>query len=125
MPANCSCARIYLAKKKAKVRFQAFSSFPPSTRDLALVVDETASAESVRRDVEAAAKTAVGSAFALESVAIFDLYTGTGLPAGKKSLAFALRFRSLERTLKDDEVNAVFTAIQQTLTAGGKYTVRS
>jgi phenylalanyl-tRNA synthetase beta chain len=115
----------FLAKKKARVRFQAFSSFPPSTRDLALVADETAAAETVRRDVEAAAKAAVGNAFALESVSVFDFYTGTGLPAGKKSLAFALRFRSLERTLKDDEVNAVFTAIQQTLTAGGKYTVRS
>ncbi len=115
----------YLAKKRARTRFQPFSSFPPSTRDLALVMDEAVSAESVRRDVEAAAKAAAGVAFAIESVSIFDLYTGTGLPAGKKSVAFALRFRSLERTLKDDEVNAVFTQVQQTLTEGGKYTVRS
>jgi len=40
-------------------------------------------------------------------------------------LAFALRFRSLERTLKDDEVNTVFTAVQQNLNGAGKYTVRA
>jgi phenylalanyl-tRNA synthetase beta chain len=115
----------FFAKTKSRPRFQAFSAFPPTTRDLALVMDAAASAESVRREVEAAAKAAVGGAFAVESVAIFDLYTGTGLPAGKKSLAFALRFRSLERTLKDDEVNAVFGKIQQAVTADGKYVVRA
>ena len=115
----------FLAKVKTRGRFAPFSSYPPTTRDLALVVDDTASAESVRREVEAAARAAVGTAFAVESVSLFDLYTGTGLPTGKKSLAFALRFRSLDRTLKDDEVNAVFTAIQQTLTADRKYSVRS
>jgi len=115
----------FFATTKTRPRFQPFSAFPPTTRDLALVVDEAATAESVRREIETTAKSAVGSAFAVESVTAFDLYTGTGLPAGKKSVAFSLRFRSLERTLKDDEVNAVFTEIQETLTAGGKYTVRS
>jgi len=115
----------FLAKAKTRARLQAFSAFPPTTRDLALVVDETASAESVRRDVEVATKAAAGTTFAVESVSIFDLYTGTGLAAGKKSLAFALRFRSLERTLKDDEVNTVFTAVQQNLNGAGKYTVRA
>jgi phenylalanyl-tRNA synthetase beta chain len=114
-----------LAQTKPRARFQPFSAYPPTTRDLALVVDETASAESVRREIECAARAATGSAFAIESVTIFDLYTGAGLPAGKKSVAFALRFRSLERTLKDDEVNAAFATIQQALTVGGKYAVRS
>ncbi|HVU38815.1 MAG TPA: phenylalanine--tRNA ligase subunit beta [Opitutales bacterium] len=115
----------FLAKQKIKVRFQPFSSFPTSTRDLALVVDETAAAETVRRDVEAAAKAATAGAFAVESVTIFDLYQGEGLPPGKKSLACALRFRSLERTLKDDEVNTVFAKVQQAVTTDGKYAVRS
>jgi len=115
----------FLAQSKTRARFQNFSAYPPTTRDLALVVDDATPAETVRREVETAARAAVGSAFTLESVTIFDLYTGAGLAAGKKSLAFALRFRSLDRTLKDDEVNAAFTAIQQSLTAGGKYAVRS
>ena len=115
----------FLARSHARPRLQPFSAYPPSSRDLALVVDATASAESVRRDVEAAARAAVKPPVAVESVAVFDLYTGTGLPEGKKSLAFALRFRSLERTLTDEEVNAAFTALQQSLTASSKYTIRA
>jgi phenylalanyl-tRNA synthetase beta chain len=139
----------FLAQSKTRGRCQPFSAYPPTTRDLALVVDEATPAEAVRREVESAARAAVGTIFAVESVMIFDVYGGirtqafdkvkkTGesfnlasdykelsVPHGKKSLAFALRFRSQERTLKDDEVNAVFTAIQQTLTAAGKYAVRS
>jgi phenylalanyl-tRNA synthetase beta chain len=119
----------FLATPRARPRLQPFSAYPSSSRDLALVVDSAASAESVRRDVEAAARAAVtlldSRAVAVESVALFDLYTGAGLPDGKKSLAFALRFRSLERTLTDDEINAAFTALQQTLTASGRYVIRA
>ena len=42
-----------------------------------------------------------------ESVDLFDCYTGKGVPEGKKSLAFNLVYRSPERTLTDDEVEAV------------------
>jgi phenylalanyl-tRNA synthetase beta chain len=115
----------FLAQSRPRPRLQPFSAYPPSSRDLALVVDATAPAESVRRDVEAAARAAVKPPVAVESVNVFDLYTGAGLPDGKKSLAFALRFRSLERTLTDDEVNAAFTMLQQTLTATGRYAIRA
>ena len=39
------------------------------------------------------------------------MYRRAGLPEGSKSLAYALRFRSNERTLQTDEVNKVFDAI--------------
>ena len=39
----------------------------------------------------------------LESVRVFDLYTGAPIPAGRKSLAFALRFRAPDRTLTEAE----------------------
>ena len=52
-----------------------------------------------------------GAAFELESCEIFDIYGGAGLPEGSKSRAYALRFRSNERTLQTDEVNKVFDAI--------------
>ena len=52
-----------------------------------------------------------GADFELESCEIFDIYRGAGLPEGSKSLAYALRFRSNERTLQTDEVNKVFDAI--------------
>ena len=56
---------------------------------------------------------------------VFDVYAGKGLPEGKKSLAFALSFRSAERTLTDDEVNAVFAKVQQEIAADGSVSVRA
>ena len=100
------------ARKKAAEKFKAFSAFPPSSRDLAVVVEESESAQNVTNDILKIAKQALkGAAFELESCEIFDIYRGAGLPEGSKSLAYALRFRSNERTLQTDEVNKVFDAI--------------
>ena len=56
---------------------------------------------------------AVGKAFDLEEVGVFDVYTGPNLPPGRKGLTFSLVFRSPERTLTDDKVNAAFQRIQE------------
>lgn len=104
--------------------YQAFSTMPASHKDLALVVDSCLLAEHVRSELEAVAKKATGDAFALETVKVFDVYQGQGLPENKKSLAFSLRFRAADRTLKDEEVNKVFDTIQKEITAEGKYAVR-
>jgi phenylalanyl-tRNA synthetase beta chain len=45
-----------------------------------------------------------GASDLLESVRLFDVYTGTQIGEGKKSLAFSLRFRASDRTLSADEV---------------------
>ena len=47
-----------------------------------------------------------GAGDLLESVALFDIYRGSQIPAGKKSCAFALRFRAPDRTLTDAETAA-------------------
>ena len=70
------------------------------------------------------ARAAVGNAFALETVSAFDVYTGPGVPEGKKSLAFSLVFRAADRTLTDDEVNAAFTKIQDQLGQTTPYQIR-
>ena len=115
-----------LAGVSSRKRYQPFSLFPAALRDLALVVDDGRHAEDVRRELLKAARAATnGAAFAVESVQVFDVYQGKGLPEGKKSLAFSLSFRSAERTLTDDEVNAVFAKIQQTVSADGTMTVRA
>jgi len=88
------------------------------------VVDAAVPAEDVRRTLARTATSVVGDAFAVEQVAVFDVYQGRGLPEGKKSLAFSLVFRAADRTLTDDEVNAVFAKIQQDVTADGRITVR-
>ena len=96
----------------ARRRYSDFSLLPASLRDIALVVDASTPSSEVQKTLAKFARAAVGNAFSLETVSAFDVYTGTGVPEGKKSLAFSLVFRSAERTLTDDEVNAVFQKVQ-------------
>ena len=84
-----------------------FSSYPLAKEDVALVVDETVAAA----DVEAALREGAGPL--LESIRLFDVYTGEQVGAGKKSLAFALRFRAPDRTLKEGESSAARDAAVQ------------
>lgn len=115
----------HLTAASARRRYQNFSLQPAALRDLGLVVDAGRHAEEVRQQLLKVAYACAGSAFAVESVEVFDVYQGAGLPAGKKSVAFALSFRSAERTLTDDEVNAVFARIQQDVVAEGSVSVRT
>ena len=100
------------ARKKSAEKFRAFSPFPPSPRDLAVIVEESEPAKLVVDDiVKIAGQKTKGAGFELESCAIFDIYRGKGVPEGFKSLACALRFRSNDRTLQTEEVNGVFDAV--------------
>ena len=69
-------------------------------------------------------RAAAGNTFALESLAVFDLYQGKGLPEGTKSLAFSLVFRAPDRTLTDEEVNAAFTKIQTDVVQSTGFIIR-
>lgn len=114
-----------ITAEAARRRFSDFSLFPAALRDLALVVDLATPAAEVQKALAKSARMAAGTAFAIESVEVFDVYQGKGLPDGKKSLAFSLRFRSAERTLTDDEVNAAFTKLQADIAADGRFSVRA
>ncbi|MFT3782765.1 MAG: phenylalanine--tRNA ligase subunit beta [Nibricoccus sp.] len=113
-----------LASAEAHRRYQPFSLFPAALRDLALVVDQNLLASEVQKTVAKLARAAAGSAFALESIDVFDVYQGKGLPEGKKSLAFSLVFRAADRTLTDDEVNTAFNKLQADITASTAYQIR-
>ncbi|MEV0735658.1 phenylalanine--tRNA ligase subunit beta [Streptomyces sp. NPDC050549] len=77
------------------------STFPVATQDVALVVD----ASVPHADVEAALREGAGEL--LESIRLFDVYDNAAqLGEGKKSLAYALRFRAADRTLTVDEASA-------------------
>ncbi|GAA1012927.1 phenylalanyl-tRNA synthetase subunit beta [Streptomyces sp. F-3] len=77
------------------------STFPVATQDVALVVDKAVPAA----DVEAALREGAGEL--LESIRLFDLYENAEqLGEGRKSLAYALRFRAPDRTLTVDEASA-------------------
>jgi phenylalanyl-tRNA synthetase beta chain len=79
----------------------AVSRFPSSDIDLALVVADDVPADLVADALGAAAGEL------LESVALFDVYRGPGIGEGARSLAFRLRFCSLDHTLTDDEVGVL------------------
>ncbi|GHF21217.1 phenylalanine--tRNA ligase subunit beta [Streptomyces griseoluteus] len=79
----------------------AISTFPVATQDVALVVDKPVPAA----DVEAALREGAGEL--LESIRLFDVYENPEqLGEGRKSLAYALRFRAADRTLTVDEASA-------------------
>jgi phenylalanyl-tRNA synthetase beta chain len=76
------------------------SHHPLAKEDVALVVDDTVPAA----EVEQALRTGAGEL--LESIRLFDVFTGPQVGEGKKSLAFALRFRAPDRTLTEAETGA-------------------
>ena len=75
------------------------STFPVVKEDIALVVDEAVTVAELTDAVR------VGAGELLESLALFDVYRGAPVPAGQKSVAFALRFRAPDRTLTDAEAS--------------------
>jgi phenylalanyl-tRNA synthetase beta chain len=77
------------------------SRFPSSDIDLAFEVAETCAAA----EVEAVLRAAAGPL--LVSLRLFDVYRGAPVPAGSRSLAYALRFQAADRTLTDDEIAEV------------------
>src|SRR5690606_8724756 len=77
-----------------------FSAMPVAKEDVALIVDADVPASAV----EAALREGAGEL--LESIRLFDVYTGDPIPEGRKSLAFALRFRAPDRTLTEAEAAA-------------------
>lgn len=81
-----------------------FSTHPVAKEDIALVVPNEVSAEAVRWSLM------VGAGDLLESVTLFDVYSGDQVAPGSKSLAFALRFRAPDRTLEADEIAAARNA---------------
>lgn len=94
-------------------RYQPVAMTPAALRDIALVVDEKLPAADVQKALAKLARAALPNTFALETVDIFDVYQGKGLPEAKKSLAFSLTYRAPDRTLTDDEVNTAFTKLQE------------
>ncbi|WP_114422581.1 phenylalanine--tRNA ligase subunit beta [Nocardioides houyundeii] len=88
---------VLISHATSVVQAPRFSSFPVAKEDVALVVD----AEVPAAAVEEALREGAGEL--LESVRLFDVYTGDQVGPGRKSLAFALRLRASDRTLKEGE----------------------
>ncbi len=83
--------------------------FPAVERDLAVVVSEGVPAAAVLATIDSAGREL------LESVTAFDEYRSAQLGEGVRSIAFALTFRSPERTLTDSEVDLLMASIRSRL----------
>ena len=81
------------------------SRFPASRRDLALLVDESVSAQALQDSIRAHAGEL------LREVWLFDVYRGQGVAAGQKSLAFGLNLQDFSRSLTDQAVEEVMSSI--------------
>ena len=79
--------------------------FPASARDLALLCDDSLPVLTM----EKAIKNAAGKI--LEKVELFDVYKGSQIQQGKKSVAFNITMRAADRTLTDEEVGAAMSRI--------------
>ena len=82
-----------------------------------VVIPAKLSAGQVEQVLNESARKRVGEEMVLESVQVFDIYEGPGLPDGHRSIACKLSFRHPDRTLNDKEVNTVFQLIQNDLDA--------
>lgn len=92
----------------AETVYRPLPRYPATTRDLALLCDETRTVLSLQRVIS----EKLGEI--LEQIELFDVYQGAQVPEGKKSVAFTLRMRSKTGTLTDEETE---TAIQRALKA--------
>ena len=75
-------------------------NFPPASRDLGFIVNITVTHKQISECLQNFTKRKH-----LQSWQLFDIYQGDNIPAGKKSLAYKLNFRSANKTLKDKEVD--------------------
>jgi phenylalanyl-tRNA synthetase beta chain len=80
-------------------QFCPLSKFPDVSRDSALLLDEAVNAADVIEIVKRSKSKLI------DDITLFDLYTGSGIPEGKKSLALRIRYRDQAKTLTEDEVN--------------------
>ncbi len=114
LPARSSAVELDLealiAAGPESITAERFSSYPVAKEDVALIVPAGVAAAEVQEAL------VEGAGQLLESIRLFDVYTGEQIGEGKKSLAFALRFRAPDRTLKENEVaDARQAAVQVTV----------
>ncbi len=96
--------------------YRPLPKFPAATRDIAVVCDKAVTVGALEDCIRKGAKGGL-----LKDVALFDIYTGTGIPEGKKSVAFNLTLRADDRNLTaeeaDGEVKEILALLKSELDA--------
>jgi phenylalanyl-tRNA synthetase beta chain len=99
----------FIASAGSPASFCALSRFPDVSRDSALLLDAAVPADRILQLL------ARNRPQVVENVNLFDLYTGSGIPEGKKSLGVRIRYRDMTKTLTEEEVGKVHDRLIQTL----------
>lgn len=98
---------------REKTRYQAVSKFQPARRDLAFVMPETMTHD----DLILALKAKAGKL--VQEISVFDVYRGTGLPDGMKSVAVKIILQDMENTLTDEMIEPQMSKLIQAAEAAG------
>ena len=106
-----SCEVLFAVWASRAAHYQPLPRFPPIERDLAIVLDDQVPAGRVADEIRAAAPELV------DDVRLFDVYSGDQVEGGKRSLAFSVRLRSLDRTLQDRDADGFVGRALQRLEA--------
>jgi phenylalanyl-tRNA synthetase beta chain len=102
-------APLLAASPTGSEHYEDVITFPAVHQDIAVVISDDVAAARVRATV------AEAGGELLRSIEVFDLYRGSQLPEGSKSLALKLEFRAADRTLTDEEAAAVRERIKAAL----------
>lgn len=96
-----------LTKKVGKMKYKEVSKYPSIKKDLAMLVDQEITSETIEKAIK---KSAGGL---LTSIEVFDVYTGKNIAENKKSMAYSLTFAAKDKTLTDEEINPILEKIIQ------------
>ena len=100
-------------------KFQTYSSYPGSARDLAFFAPLDLSVDAIKKAMNKAGGKL------LQRVTVFDEYKGKNVPEGQRSLAFNLFYQASDRTLTDKDVDPVHQKVRDTLVKKFEVTLRS
>ena len=113
MDCEVYCAEINLTKlfelRLPEPTYVPLPKYPTVNRDLSIICDEAVTVAQAQDVMTAAAGKL------LRDIRLFDIYRGTGVPEGKKSLAFSLALRADDRTLTDTDSEAVVSKVLKAL----------
>src|SRR3989454_3238527 len=102
-------ADVLLTRDQSEKKFRELEKFPAVTRDIAMILPKETSHEKILRAIEEPREPL------LESVELFDLFSGGEIGAARKSLAYRLTYRDRSRTLTSAEVSAAHAKIRERL----------
>jgi phenylalanyl-tRNA synthetase beta chain len=90
--------------------FSPLSKFPSVRRDMALIVKEEISVQQLIDCINSCQQPAI------QKIMLFDIYRGTGIESGYKSVALSLLLQDFSQTLTDSQIDAIFSTVLDTLT---------